>query len=283
MTQPTLGLSSTQTGKNLLVSLCGFTTSILTAFILWWIEVQFGFAFYTWMFWFVIPIGALLSGFAGASGYYFGSVYFGHRPTPRLLLNIIIASISTFFLVYYLSYMTLKIEGKSVSDYVSFIKYIDITIRSSSMQFRSGGSTGELGGFGYIVALLQIVGFALGGFAVYAHLASKPYCEKCSQYLSRKWKRLRYNSNIEEMKVSTAQIVDNISKGAIASAIDQHKTFGNSNPQKDDCLRSVFEVRHCDKCGRDWVKFSVEKYSNKDWQEIPNLTAASFIDQVVDM
>jgi len=67
--QPTPETSSRKTAPDLLVGLCGFVTSLLTAAILWWVEVQFGFAFYTWMFWFVIPVGALLSGFAGASGY----------------------------------------------------------------------------------------------------------------------------------------------------------------------------------------------------------------------
>src|SRR5207249_3554387 len=138
--------------------------------ILWQIELQSGFAFYTWMFWFVIPAGAGLSGFAGATGYLAGSWFFGHRPTRLLLLNILIASVSTFFLIHYLSYITLQIEGKRVSDFIPFTQYLDIVIRSTSMEFRvtraatKVGSTGELGGWGYIYALLQIVGFAVGGF-----------------------------------------------------------------------------------------------------------------------
>lgn len=117
-----------KTGEDLLAGLCGFVTSLLTAVILWWVEVQFGFAFYTWMFWFVIPVGALLSGFAGASGYYAGSWAFGHRPTGLLLLNIVIASATTFFLIHYLSYVSLQVEGKYVSDYIPFTQYLDIAI-----------------------------------------------------------------------------------------------------------------------------------------------------------
>jgi hypothetical protein len=67
------------------------------------VEQRFGFSFYSWTFWFVIPAGALLSGFAGASGYLAGSLFFGRRPTRLLLLNIVIASISTFFFIHYLS------------------------------------------------------------------------------------------------------------------------------------------------------------------------------------
>lgn len=282
MTEPTLAASSRKSAEDLLVGLCGFVTSLLTALILWWVEAQFGFAFYTWMFWFVIPVGALLAGFAGASGYYAGSWFFGHRPTRLLLLNIIIASLVTFFLIYYLSYVTLQIEGKQVSDYIPFMQYLDIAIRSTSMEFRFG-STGELGGLGYVIALLQIAGFAAGGLAVYGHLVLKPYCEKCSSYLSAKGEQVRYTGDPEGLQATTAQILQHIRSGAIASAIKQHSTFGNQAYQKNDHLRSVFQVRHCKKCGQHWIRFSVDKQSGNDWKEIPELTVAGFTDQVVNV
>jgi hypothetical protein len=239
------------------------------------------------MFWFVIPVGALLSGFAGATGYYAGSWFFGHRPTRLLLVNIVIASVTTFFLIHYLSYITLEIEGKRVRDYIPFTQYLDIAIRSTSMEFRlrtaKVGSTGELGGLGYIPALLQIAGFAAGGFAVYTYLVSKPYCEKCSHYLSGKGKQVRYTGDVERLQATTAQIFQHIGSGAIAAAIEHQKTFGNPVYQKNDHLRSVFEVRHCKKCGQHWVRFSVEKQSGDDWKEIPELTVGGFTDQVVNV
>ena len=97
----------------MLVSFCGLATSLLTAIILWWVELRFGFAFYSWTFWFILPIGAGLSGFAAASGYYAGSRIFNQRPTRLLLLNSLLVSVATFFTIYYLSYITLEIEGKA--------------------------------------------------------------------------------------------------------------------------------------------------------------------------
>ena len=129
--EPGLLASSKRSGEDFLVGFCGLITSLLTAVILWAVETRFGFAFYTWSFWFVIPVGALVSGFAGASGYYTGSWYFGHRPTKLLLLNIVAASVSTFFAIHYLSYITLQFDGKQVSDYIPFWRYLDIVIRSS--------------------------------------------------------------------------------------------------------------------------------------------------------
>src|SRR2546430_7079932 len=57
--------------------------------------------------------GALFAGFAGASGYYAGSVFFGQRPTRLLMLNIVIGSVLTFFFIHYLAYITLDIAGKT--------------------------------------------------------------------------------------------------------------------------------------------------------------------------
>src|SRR5438105_3443638 len=45
--------SSKKSGEDLLVGLCGFITSLLTAVILWWVESRFGFAFYSLTYWFI--------------------------------------------------------------------------------------------------------------------------------------------------------------------------------------------------------------------------------------
>ena len=71
--EPPLAVSSKRLAEDLAVALCGLLTSLSTAVVLWWIGMRFGFAFYTYSLWLVIPVGALLTGFAGASGYYGGS------------------------------------------------------------------------------------------------------------------------------------------------------------------------------------------------------------------
>lgn len=265
----------------------GFATSLITAVILWLVETRFGFAFYSWMFWFIVPVGALLSGFAGASGYLGGSWFFGHRPTRVLLLNVVLASLGTFFTIHYLAYLTLEIEGNAVSDYVSFLQYLDISIRSTSMEFRvrtaEVGATGEVGGLGYGVALVQILGFAVGGFAIYAYLTSMPYCEKCSRYLSVKGRQIRYTSEAEGLQDTAARVLSDFGSGAIASAIEHHGASGSPAYAKNSHLRSTIEVRICRTCEQHWVKFLVEKQSGNDWKEIPELTAAGFTDEVVSV
>jgi hypothetical protein len=288
--EPGLVASSRKAGEDILVGFCGLATSVVTALILWGVEARFGIAFYTWTFWLVIPAGALLSGFAGASGYYAGAWFFGHRPTRLLLLNIVLASVATFFLIHYLSYITLEIQGKQISDYIPFSQYLDIAIRSTSMEFRFKtsklGSTGELGSFGYVVAVLQVIGFAIGGFAVYAYLVSKPYCDKCSRYLSAKGKQIRYAGDAEGLQAATVSFLTRVGNGDIPSAILEHGNsagFGTPTPPKDCQLRSVVEIRHCKQCAMHWVKFTVEKLRGDDWKEISELTVERFTDQAVSV
>jgi DNA-directed RNA polymerase subunit RPC12/RpoP len=289
MEQAPITTSFRVTTEDLLVGFCGFITSALTTVILWWIETVSGYAIYTWMYWFVIPVGAGLSGFAGASGYYGGSWFFGHRPSRLLLLNIVLVSVTTFFLIHYLSYISLEFEGKRVSDYIPFTQYLDFVIRSASYEFRATraavkvGSTGELGAMGYVAALLQIVGFAAGGFVLYSVLASKPYCTKCSQYLSSKGKQVRYTGDTEGLQSAVKQIFLDVASSHVVKAIESQASFGNPKHQKNDHLRSVFEVRHCKKCGQHWVRFCVEKQSGDNWEEIPELTVGGFTDEVVSI
>jgi hypothetical protein len=272
--------------QDLLVAGCGLVASFVTALILW-VVARFGFAFYTWMFWFVVPVGALLSGFAGASGYLGGAWFFGHRPTRLLMLNIVITSLLTFFLIHYLAYITTEIDGKNVSDYIPFSQYLNIAIRSTSMKSSYGGSTGELGSFGYVIAALQVIGFAVGGFTAYAYLAAKTYCDKRSRYLSAKGTQIRYSANADELQTATGPLLKNMANGDVFSAVEDHRIssgFGSSTEPKDCHLRSIVEVRHCKKCRQHWTRFAVEKLSgNDEWEEISGLSVARFTDQIINI
>jgi len=239
------------------------------------------------MIFFILPIGALFSGLAGASGYYVGARLLNHRPTPLLCLNIVLASVGTFFALHYFSYVTLEVEGKNVSDYISFGTYLDTVIRSTSMRFsvrgRTISSTGELGGGGYEIALLQNLGFAAGGFAVYTFLVSIPYCQRCSRYFSAKGKQTRYTSDPKALEMSAVQLAAGFEAGSVASAVDEHGRFGTAKPRNGDFLRSIINIRNCKRCGRHWAKFIVEKKNSKDWDEISELSIHVYTDQVVDV
>ena len=274
--------------RELAVTLCGLFTSLLTALVLWWVADSWELAVYTITAWVILPVGAAVSGFAGATGYLAGSRLLHHRPSRLMLLNIIIVSVFTFFAVHYLDYITLEIDGTPISAFLSFGQYMDISIRSTSIEFlrrgvSTGAETGELGNLGYGIAALQVLGFALGGLAVYGYLVSRPYCRRCSRFMFRKGLQTRYTEDPEGLQASTAQVYSDFASGDIGTAIQNHGLFGNRECAKDDYLRSWIEIMDCKQCGRHWARYRVEKRGRDDWKEIPDLTVEGFTESTVDM
>lgn len=286
MVQPVARTTSRDLGADIVVGLCGFITSLFTAALLWWVEVQFGVALYTWMFWFIIPVGAVLSGFAGATGYYIGAWFSGYRPSSRLLLNIVIASITTFLLVHYFSYQTLQIDNKYVSDFLPFTQYLDVAIRSTSMDlhFRAAkaGSTGELGWLGYIVALLQVGGFAVGGFVVYAYLASKPYCENCSCYLKETGRQERFSSDGEILTGKIKTFAELLGERQFKSAIQFHSEKMGVIHSPGQRFRARLSITECPRCRINHLQFSVSKLEEQNWKDISDAEIRMFVSEQLD-
>jgi hypothetical protein len=168
------------------VAACGLVTSLLTALIVALVERLTGHDLFTLAVWFVVPVGAIGTGMAAASGYYFGSLYFHTRPSVLLLLQMVIVAGFTQFMIYYLEYATLILDdGRRVSTLIPFTQYFTTSITSA--HYRVGralqSDAGEIGQVGYGLAVLQFVGFLLGGLGVFGILSSHPVCEGCKQYL----------------------------------------------------------------------------------------------------
>lgn len=269
--------TSSRADGDLVIALCGFISSLTTALILHGIERLTGLALYTWMLWFVIPVGALLGGMVGASGYLTGAWLFGRSPTRLLLVGVIVTSVATFLMIHFLDYLGLAVDGRRVSDYVSFPRYLDIAIRSSSISFRlntlSVSSTGELGVFGYVPALLQVAGFAAGGFAAFSFLQRQPYCNRCSRYLRRKGVSLRYTADAVALEKSGPAVRERLEQGALGAALTMQRELGITDENLGGNLQTRIEVRECPRCGRHWARYSVCRLADEGWVEIPELAA----------
>lgn len=276
-----------QTLQDLTVTAFGVIASLLTAVILFVVEDQLGFAFYSLMLWFVIPVGAILSGFIGASGYYVGARLFGHKPSGLILVNMVAVSIGTFFTIYYLSYVFIEVNGRYIRDLIPFTAYMDFVLQHQSLEFgvrgHSVGSTGELGGWGYATAALQIIGFALGGVAIFGYLSSLPYCEQCKRYLSQKGKQIRYTSDSESLASLVENLINHYSSGEIQQLIDTHAHFGEHKHGKYNHLKSMLEHKYCPGCGINWLGFTVYKLSGDDWKELDEFGFSTFHDGEIQL
>jgi len=273
--------------QNFLVTLCGAVSSVLTALLLSWLEMRWRFSFYSYMLWFVIPVGAICSGFVAAGGYYFGSILFKKKPTPMILLNMVSISIGTYFFIQYLDYISLEIDGKQVAEFLSFWKYWDITMSHSAVQFYFGrahakvGTPLELGSYGYWYAVLQIIGFAIGGLATYGYLSSIPWCERCRQYLSRKGSLERYTGDEETFKAFFVKTAELFEQGNLSEIISLHQNEGGAEKfdKKEHHLNTTIELKNCKQCGRHHFAFLVKKWNgSNDWKDINDLSFKTFID-----
>lgn len=273
--------------QDIFVSVIGMVTSVLTAVILYLIEKYFEISLYTFMFWFVIPIGAIGAGFLAAGGYYLGARLFNHRPSRLILLNMVLISIGTFFLVHYLSYISLDIDGTPVSDYVSFGTYIDTITTHTSMTLRfkavKVGETGELGNWGYLTTVLQIIGFAVGGVFVYTYLTSKPYCDKCSRYLKKTGQQDRFTSDgtnlIEQLKIFATFLENN----SFSSAIRYHAKTMGVKYSSGHHLRTRVITSTCTGCNLNHLNFVASKLNGDNWTDINGTEIRIFTKEQLDI
>ncbi|MBC3873391.1 hypothetical protein [Undibacterium flavidum] len=266
--------------QDLVVSFFGFVSSTLTAFLLWKIEEILGFSIYSFSLWFIIPIGAIGCGFLAASGYYLGSVLFGHRPSKMLMFNMVLISISTFFMVHWFSYASIEIEGKLLSDYISLIDYLKYILQHQSMEFRvhavKVGESGELGSIGFFTAFLQIVGFAIGGFVVYGYLSNLPYCTSCAVYLKSKMKNVRYFGSADTFAKMFDELIDYFKNSELQNAITLHKNAGEPEHFSDAYLIATLHRKQCTKCQQNWLSFSAHKKNGNEWNEIEDVKVSKF-------
>jgi len=259
-----------RTNKQILVAAFGATTSLLTGIILGLIEFYTGYAIYSWMFWFIIPAGALLSGFAAASGYYVGAMSFNQRPAGGVLFNMIAASVSAFFVVHYIPYFMLEVDGIRVKDAIPFLQYLDLVIRHTSLSLvRGGQSTGELGSvLGYAFAVLQLVGFSLGGFAVFGWLSQNPYCDKCSRYLKKTGEQVRYTSDSDVFVERISDFAELVDNQKFDEAIRFHADKMGVEDRQKHHLKTRLVTRKCLSCDINHLDFIASKYKGEDWKDI---------------
>jgi len=259
-----------RTDKQILVASFGATTSLLTGIILGLIEFYTGYAIYSWMFWFIIPAGALLSGFAAASGYYVGAMSFNQRPAGGVLFNMIAASVSAFFVVHYIPYFMLEVDGIRVKDAITFLQYLDLVIRHTSLSFvRGGQSTGELGGaLGYAFTVLQLVGFSVGGFAVFGWLSQNPYCDKCSRYLKKTCEQVRYTSDSDSFIKRISDFAILIANKKFGEAIRFHADKMGEECRQKHFLKTRLVTRKCLNCNINHLDFIASKREGEDWKDI---------------
>ncbi|MBA7674838.1 hypothetical protein ES703_83063 [subsurface metagenome] len=274
-----------RTDKQIWVAAFGGATSLLTGVILGLIEVYTGYAIYSWTFWFVIPAGAFLAGFGAASGYYAGAMLFNQKPAGGVLFNMVAASVSAFLIIHYIPYFMLEVEGVRVKEVISFWWYLDFDIRHTSLSFVRGEvSIGELGGaLGYAFAALQLLGFSVGGFAVFGWLSRNPYCDKCSRYLKKTGQQDRFMSDGEGLIEKLQDFSVLLANEKFGEAVRFHAEKMGVEHSRGHHLRTKLVARACPGCGINHLDFIASKFERDDWKDIADTEIRIFTEAQLNL
>jgi hypothetical protein len=254
-----------------LIAAAGVVTSIGTAIGVTLIDMWTGFNLFSLSILVVIPAGAGICGFGAASGYYLAAKLLHQRPSKFLLVQMIVVAAFTQALIYWLEYRTLVIDGIVVSNVIGFAQYLDISFTHSEMRFGRAlqFNGGEVGSFGYWLAVIEFIGFLVGGAFVYMALAAQPTCLECQKYLRPSLKKKDSFSDVEEL----APYYDNVYTYPVDStefAAHVGREFSAGKAQKGT-INLTTTVYECPKCFTQSVLEHVQVFNGRDWKDVNEL------------
>ncbi|MBD2459638.1 hypothetical protein H6G89_01160 [Oscillatoria sp. FACHB-1407] len=272
----------------LIITAMGIISTTLTVSVFGLIEAWTGFALYSIMF-LIIPLGAGLAGFISGIGYYLGCRLLHQQAGFVVTLNVLLTSVGAYFLVHYVPYYLIEVEGVRVKDLMPFWNYLDLDIRHTSLIFGLRGMPiipiGEIGSiFGYIYALIQLIGFALGGLAILGWLLEAPFCEQCSRYLKKTNTQQRYASEEFLLLGQIQYFKDILDSGRYLKALEFHADqMGNSKRKRfRHNLKTRIIIRRCKRCGISHLEFEAFLLKQWEWKNVPETRIRSWAGHELD-
>jgi hypothetical protein len=254
------------------VTACGAVTSLLTAIAVLLVYKLTGFNLFTLSFWVILPVGALITGFGAASGYYFGALYFHHKPSLRLLLNMVIIAGGTQILIYYLEFATLVLEdGSKVSDLLPFGEYMRISLTTAKYSLARHRTSGgiEVGSFGYVLAGIQLLGFVVGGLCIFGALISMDICDKCQKYFRSLVSITKTFSNSQAYeKFGEKFLKAEPPSSEYLAGLEEPHTVAKV---EQGAVRLCVTLLGCPECKKQLVVEKTEAWNGKDWNEVSDL------------
>jgi hypothetical protein len=264
-----------QVGKLAIVAAAGLFTSIAVAIIHIVLETGKLGSLYGLMLWFVIPAGAILCGVAAASGYMVGARFTGQRPTPALLTIMLLTSLGTYLLIHWLHYHALNPGPAAINEQISFLRYfnLEVTHQSLRTEYRGIelGQVDDVGRFGYVIAILQLLGFCSGAFANYVFLKKMDHCVKCDRYFRRKGVQSRKANSEDELDAVVNQVQQMFSTGQIQAALDYHDQSGERASNHLN-RSSTMSLKSCPACDLTLVNFIASSGQNNTWGNVGTST-----------
>lgn len=262
----------------------GIATTLLTAAGLVYMELRYDCAIYGFVYGFVVPMGAILSGFVAASGYFFGSRFLSFRPGRAFFVNMLAVSGANFFFIYWLKYQYLKVDGESVRDWMTFPAYLKFALTHTTLTIgQPAGDSVSLGAGGYLYAALLILGFACGGYFIFNLTRSAPYCESCSLYMKEQGSQTRYFVSWDPVAACFAGFKSEAGQGHFREAMEIHATAGLREADATTGYSLGVEFKHCRRCGKQWLELRAKQRVNDSWNRMAKMNYSIYCTESIDV
>ena len=270
--------------RGVMVTRCGISTTLLTAAGVVYLELRFDCAIYGFVFGFVIPLGAMLSGFVAASGTYLGSRMVSYRPGWGMFATMVGVSGGNFFLVYWLKYSLLRVAGEPVRNWMTYGAYLRIVLAHTPFKMgHTAGDAAALGAGGYGYAALLILGFAFGGYFVFSLVRSAPYCQECGVYMKKQGSQTRYFVRRIDMAACVTDFKYADRMGKARRAVETHARAGVREADAYTGYALRVEFKQCIGCGRQWLELIAEQRVNEAWNRIVEIRYAGYCAEAVEV
>ena len=258
--------------KYLLVSVAGILGFVATVVVLAAFEHFTGFNLFSFSLFIVVPAGALLSGFAAASGFYLASLWLQVRPNWFILLQIIIVAALAQIAIYYAGYWSLVLDdGTVVADRIGFKEYLDIYLSSQHIRVGRGSvDAGEVGQFGWWLAGIEYIGFLVGGVAAFLLLRAYPSCQGCNLYLRKIAKKEQFFSEQDDFGRYYDQLFNYGVDGPEFKSLLQWSPKEGKSEKGNIQVQSI--LRRCPSCKEEFMTQEVKVFAKDGWKDVPKLT-----------
>ncbi len=286
---------------NQLILYGGLATSAGALFLVYLIaNMGFNLMGLYWLF--VVPVGAILVGLASGVGYAVMSKWTNFRASGAYLWLVVGVSLLTYGGSHYVTYRHVLSVNGITPDQVSFINYMQVTTEMAEMADKDGGDDGfTVGKFGYLLLLLEAIGFSGAAVIPLLAVSQGAYCEDCGRYMTKKWEAFHNSEKTtaelkgkkdekaalieasmqEVLKRTLGEGEEGESEDAAVTVIDAAKLEAwqaEMSPIDNKALARVHVlVKHCDACGRQHADVKLE-FLNASKEPQSNDLAAIYID-----
>ena len=251
---------------------------IVAGFVLALVEIATGVAPFRFSVAAVIPIGAIGCGLVAAVGLYAASRSFHVRSIGFGVGLPLLTAISTFLAAHWFTFgRAERSSGETLAQAMAldgrgFLGSLHAMVTTSSVVLESSGGPAEaarLGWWGYGVVMIEIVGFALGGWFATAALRRSPWCELSMRFMRQVGKHTEYFEDPNQFERSANHLVDVLEMGGPISAFKHAEVPTPARRQRRlGRYRLTVTLFECSACERRHTVIATQHRVNNNWVQL---------------